>query len=406
MNKITDITRRDILDLIQYGITDVLDTSFITWSGRLGDLAFLERLYDLKKLPSYDSRFSTAEDDIWQHTVNNDDWENDWIFTDSRFKLTAGNDDEYLLKFICEIFHPAVRKEQQDWQLFLDKINQLLNADGYELYERNHISGRSVYGYREIDHIETDSPNEPVFAKLKIIGNGSYATVSKFFDIRYDRWLALKSAKTDLNDKEIARFKREFDDMKKLHSPYIVEVYAYDDSKKRYTMELMDDSLEQYIIKNNNNLDSNRRYKMVLQLFNAFHYIHSKGLLHRDVCPKNILIKKYDDAIILKISDFGLVKENLSDLTSDSTDIKGYYNDPALRIEGFKNYSLIHEIYALTQVIVFIMTGKSNFDKISDSQLRAFLLKGTNPNKEERFQSLDEMKKEFMAISLKYNTGI
>ena len=38
MNKITDITRRDILDLIQYGITDVLDTSFITWSGRLGDL--------------------------------------------------------------------------------------------------------------------------------------------------------------------------------------------------------------------------------------------------------------------------------------------------------------------------------------------------------------------------------
>ncbi len=184
MNKITDITRRDILDLIQYGITDVLDTSFITWSGRLGDLAFLERLYDLKKLPSYDSRFSTAEDDIWQHTVNNDDWENDWIFTDSRFKLTAGNDDEYLLKFICEMFHPAVRKEQQDWQLFLDKINQLLNADGYELYERNHISGRSVYGYREINHIETDSPNEPVFAKLKIIGNGSYATVSKFFDIR------------------------------------------------------------------------------------------------------------------------------------------------------------------------------------------------------------------------------
>ena len=62
---------------------------------------------------------------------------------------------------------------------YLKKFNELLNVDGYELYETKHISGRAVYSFREIDHIETDSLIEPVFAELKPIGNGSYANVYK-----------------------------------------------------------------------------------------------------------------------------------------------------------------------------------------------------------------------------------
>ena len=178
----------------------------------------------------------------------------------------------------------------------------------------------------------------------------------------------MKKAKQDLDNKELVRFRREFDDMKKLNSPYVVEVYTYDESKNQYVMELMSESIEQYITKNNCGLTISERATLIMQILRALEYIHSKGYLHRDICPKNILIKKYDDTIVVKLSDFGLVKEEESDLTSDSTDVKGYYNDPALQIVGFKNYDILHEIYALTRLIVFILTGKNNYDKIKDTK--------------------------------------
>ena len=47
-------------------------------------------------------------------------------------------------------------------------------------------------------------------------------------------------------------------------------------------------------------------------------------------CIKNILIKEYDDTLVVKLSDFGLVKIPDSTLTTVNTEFKGYFNDPAL----------------------------------------------------------------------------
>ena len=52
------------------------------------------------------------------------------------------------LRFICEIFHPLVRDEKKQWGLFLEKVNNLIKEDGYELYIKEYISGREVYDYR------------------------------------------------------------------------------------------------------------------------------------------------------------------------------------------------------------------------------------------------------------------
>lgn len=48
---------------------------------------FLSRLYDLQNMPSTDWRFKNAYEDIRQHCTNNSDWDNDWVFYDSRFDL-------------------------------------------------------------------------------------------------------------------------------------------------------------------------------------------------------------------------------------------------------------------------------------------------------------------------------
>src|SRR5690625_348014 len=49
-------------------------------------------------------------------------------------------------------------------------------------------------------------------------------------------------------------------------------------------------------------------------------------------------------------------------MTSIDSDIKGYFNDPVLVTEGFSNYDLAHEIYALTRILFFILTGMSIAD--------------------------------------------
>ena len=125
MNRITEITKRDILDLFRNGleIDEFLETKTVVYCywRRLTEIDFLKRLYDLEKLPSNDPRYKNAESDIWQHTENNEDYPFCWVFEDERFDLMYGSDEKYL-KFICEIFHPAVRNDKGYWMKFLEKL--------------------------------------------------------------------------------------------------------------------------------------------------------------------------------------------------------------------------------------------------------------------------------------------
>lgn len=117
--------------------------------------------------------------------------------------------------------------------------------------------------------------------------------------------------------------------------------------------------------------------------------------MHRDISLTNVLIKHYDNSDIIKISDFGLVKEKDSTLTSLDSEVKGSLNDSNLSIIGFGNYSMPYETYALTRLILFVMTGKTNMEKVTDTKIRTFVNKGTNGNVNYRYQSVDDMVLEF-----------
>lgn len=158
MKLITEITKRDIIDFFKEGYTEVGwlgDTTkyFYPYYGRLTELEFLEQLYPLEDMPSEDLRFKNAKEDIWQHTINNDDYEFGWFFSDERFGLLKG-DDTILLDFLCAVFHPANRDEQKCWEEYFAKINALIRVDGYELYVSDKISGRDIYSWRPLSQAE------------------------------------------------------------------------------------------------------------------------------------------------------------------------------------------------------------------------------------------------------------
>ena len=246
--------------------------------------------------------------------------------------------------------------------------------------------------------VNVESPQNNLSISLKQIGVGSYANVFKYEDTFYNKFFVVKRAKKDLTPKELERFKREYKEMRDFSSPYILEVYCYNDEHNEYIMEYMDYTLDSYIAKFNSELSVSRRKGIVQQILKAFEYIHSKNRLHRDISPKNVLIKCYDDIIVVKISDFGLVKIPNSTLTTVNTEFKGYFNDPSLIVDGFDTYGILHETFALTRLVYFVMTGKTNIDKISDPKLKDFVSKGLNVDKSKRFQTVNEIIQAFRAI--------
>lgn len=144
-NSITEITRREIFDHMRLEKVD--------WSGRLDEVAFLARIYPLSSMPSTDPRRSDAEGDIRQHRLNWSDWDDDWIFDDTRFELQRGS-DEILLRFLCELVHPVVRSDRAEVEQLVAMFNKHLRADGWELYPATFISERPVYAPRRLVEIE------------------------------------------------------------------------------------------------------------------------------------------------------------------------------------------------------------------------------------------------------------
>lgn len=233
---------------------------------------------------------------------------------------------------------------------------------------------------------------------ITLIGKGSYGQVFKFKDEYYNKYFVIKRANKDLNEKEYQRFKLEYEQMKKLNSPYVVEVYRFDDDKREYVMEYVDETLYKYINTNNTKLTKDNRKNIILQILRAFEYINSQGLLHRDISLTNILIKKYENLNVVKISDFGLVKTQCGNLTSIDTDVKGSLNDPYLGIYGFKNYKITHETYALTRVIYFVMTGRIKIEKFDSEDMKQFILKGIDKDLNNRYQSISDLKTAFIKL--------
>lgn len=139
-NKITTITRRNIADELRVGN--------FQYHGRLDEPDFLSRLYDLKRLPSKDYRYTNAYDDIYKHMIMNNDWETDWVFTDTRFNLMHSPDEEYL-RFLAETLHPAVRMDEAEILKMQELYNNHLVTDGYEIIQVSEISGKPVFEGRQ-----------------------------------------------------------------------------------------------------------------------------------------------------------------------------------------------------------------------------------------------------------------
>ena len=147
------LTKGDIPEETRQNIFDGLRIDNVIWSGRLGEVEFLERLYKLEDLKSNDSRFTNSAQDIWQHRINNPmDWDDDWIYGDDRFNLLKGPSDSFL-KFLCEMVHPVVRPDRDVALKLVQHFNDQLRRHGWSLFEEEKIAGRPRFVAKKIQNL-------------------------------------------------------------------------------------------------------------------------------------------------------------------------------------------------------------------------------------------------------------
>jgi hypothetical protein len=219
---------------------------------------------------------------------------------------------------------------------------------------------------------------------LQLIGEGSYAQVFSFTDPDYGFKVAVKRARKGIDERDLYRFKKEFEVLSGLSYPYIVDVYKYDDSRNEYSMEFCEETLRKYIGKRNNKLAFATRKRIALQFLYGVNYLHSQDVLHRDLSLQNVLLKVFESgAVLVKLSDFGLAKDLTSTFTRTKTEMRGTIRDPLLG--NFKDYEITHEVYGIGWMLQYIFTGKESLPRDDRDEVSRIVRKCTTSDGKQRY---------------------
>jgi serine/threonine protein kinase/tetratricopeptide (TPR) repeat protein len=144
-----------------------------------------------------------------------------------------------------------------------------------------------------------------------VVGEGAAAVIYRVVDRRDGSTKAIKALKAETNAEPsvVKRFEDEYRILRRLHHPSLPEVYDYGftDERRRYmVMELVDgERLDEYFAHNPGDL-----WLLLYELCEVVSFIHSHNLLHLDLKPANILVKKTsaygDEKPMVMLMDFGL----------------------------------------------------------------------------------------------------
>ena len=142
---------------------------------------------------------------------------------------------------------------------------------------------------------------------LELIGSGGMANVYKARCHRLNRLVAIKILKSDLADN--ADFRRRFHDesqaVAQLSHANIVSVYDVSTNPDReyIVMELIDGiTLKQYM-ERRGRMDWRESLHFITQIMRGLSHAHSRGIIHRDIKPQNIMVLR-DGSV--KVADFGI----------------------------------------------------------------------------------------------------
>ena len=197
---------------------------------------------------------------------------------------------------------------------------------------------------------------------LEVIGTGGMAVVYKARCHRLNRVVAIKILKDDyLEDEDFAsRFHAESQAVAMLSHPNIVSVYDVSNTKNAdyIVMELIDGiTLKQYMEKKGF-LNWKETLHFAIQIAKALEHAHSRGIVHRDIKPHNVMVLKNG---AVKVMDFGIARmmSKGNTLTKEALGSVHYISPEQAKGGRVDNRS---DIYSLGVVMYEMMSGRPPYD--------------------------------------------
>lgn len=149
---------------------------------------------------------------------------------------------------------------------------------------------------------------------LEFLGAGGMGSVWKVFDKELKEHFAVKVLLPALvaDDASLKRFQKEAELASELNHPNIVAIYGAGsdvDGNPTIIMRLVQGESLEDVLKREGKLSEERAIDIAQQICEALVYSHSKGIVHRDVKPSNIIISKTESgADLVQLVDFGIAR--------------------------------------------------------------------------------------------------
>jgi serine/threonine protein kinase len=209
------------------------------------------------------------------------------------------------------------------------------------------------------------------FVRVQDIGRGSHSSVMKAWDSEAGKYVALKIIKEGGGSEHIARFLKEAKSMVGLEHSGIATVYEAgkvdlsDGARAFVSMEFVEgETLDQVRARG---LQVQKAAQIIRDAALAVDYAHSKGILHKDLKPKNIMLG-FDGRT--RVTDFGLALVSATlgptddSLLSRTIQVAGNpsYMSPEQALARTGDIKERSDVYSLGATLYFLLTGRPPFD--------------------------------------------
>ena len=157
---------------------------------------------------------------------------------------------------------------------------------------------------------------------------------------------------------------REF--LSKLNNPFIVNMYyAFQDSENLYlVMDLMSGGDLRYHISRHKMFSEEQTRFFICGIIIALEYIHDKNVIHRDLKPENLVL---DNKGYIRLTDFGIAKENLPDNSSETSGTPGYMSPEVIKT---LNHSFPVDFFALGIIGYEFMKGERPYNGNNRNEIK------------------------------------
>ena len=210
------------------------------------------------------------------------------------------------------------------------------------------------------------------FKFLCVIGKGGFGRVWKIQSKKTKQVFALKEmSKLKIIDKKSEKSintEREF--LSKLNHPFIVNMhYAFQDKDNLYlVMDMLSGGDLRYHVSRYRKFSEEQTRFFIANMVYALQYIHSHNVIHRDIKPENLVL---DEKGYVRITDFGIAKENLPDNSSETSGTPGYMAPEVMKA---KNHSFPVDFFAIGVIGYEFMLGRRPYYGKSRKEIKEQML--------------------------------